>query len=150
MTAIEKRITLETTDMLSLLGMNDSNLKLIEDRFNATITVRGENVLIKGVTEEVVPDIKVTRSKSGNTGQAIFYFEDPQILSRDSTDEITGMYLVDDEGEIVSSDVKGKFVNGEARAIEATLVMKSVEEFDRFIRFMDKYAAEHGLGLDKS
>ena len=53
MTAIEKRITLETTDMLSLLGMNDSNLKLIEDRFNASITVRGENVIIKGVTEEV-------------------------------------------------------------------------------------------------
>ena len=53
MTAIEKRITLETTDMLSLLGTNDTNLKLIEDRFNATITVRGENVLIKGVTEEV-------------------------------------------------------------------------------------------------
>ena len=53
MTAIEKRITLEATDMLSLLGMNDSNLKLIEDRFNASITVRGENVFIKGVTEEV-------------------------------------------------------------------------------------------------
>ncbi len=53
MTAIEKRITLETTDMLSLLGMNDSNLKLIEDRFNASITVRGENVFIKGVTEEI-------------------------------------------------------------------------------------------------
>ena len=53
MTAIEKRITLETTDMLSLLGMNDSNLKLIEDRFNASISVRGENVFIKGVTEEI-------------------------------------------------------------------------------------------------
>ena len=53
MTAIEKRIKLETTDMLSLLGMNDSNLKLIEDRFNASITVRGENVFIKGVTEEI-------------------------------------------------------------------------------------------------
>ena len=53
MTAVEKCITLETTDMLSLLGMNDSNLKLIEDRFNASITVRGDNVFIKGVTEEI-------------------------------------------------------------------------------------------------
>jgi phosphate starvation-inducible PhoH-like protein len=59
MTAIEKRITLETADMLSLLGTNDSNLKLIEDRFNATITVRGENVFIKGVTEEVYSIEKV-------------------------------------------------------------------------------------------
>ncbi len=59
MTAIEKRITLETTDMLSLLGMNDNNLKLIEDRFNASITVRGENVFIKGVTEEITSIEKV-------------------------------------------------------------------------------------------
>ncbi len=53
MTAIEKRIILENTDMLSLLRMNDNNLKLIEDRFNATVIVRGENVIIKGVPEEI-------------------------------------------------------------------------------------------------
>ncbi|HVO73981.1 MAG TPA: PhoH family protein [Ignavibacteriaceae bacterium] len=53
MTAIEKRITLENTDMFSLLGMNDNNLKLLEDRFNSTITVRGDNIMIKGVKEEV-------------------------------------------------------------------------------------------------
>ena len=53
MTATEKRLTLDNVDMLSLLGTNDSNLKLIEDRFNASIIVRGENVVIKGVVEEV-------------------------------------------------------------------------------------------------
>jgi phosphate starvation-inducible PhoH-like protein len=53
MTATEKRLTLDNVDMLSLLGTNDSNLKLIEDRFNASIIVRGENVTIKGVVEEV-------------------------------------------------------------------------------------------------
>ncbi len=53
MTAIEKRIHLENVDMFSLLGANDSNLKLIEDKFNATIIVRGEDVIIKGVVEEV-------------------------------------------------------------------------------------------------
>jgi phosphate starvation-inducible PhoH-like protein len=53
MTAIEKRMVLENVDMFSLLGWNDSNLKLLEDKFNASITVRGENVVIKGVLEEV-------------------------------------------------------------------------------------------------
>lgn len=53
MTALEKRITIDNVDMLSLLGSNDANLKLLEDRFNATITFRGENVIIKGVKEEV-------------------------------------------------------------------------------------------------
>ncbi|OGU77101.1 MAG: phosphate starvation-inducible protein PhoH [Ignavibacteria bacterium RBG_16_34_14] len=53
MTATEKRMTLDNVDLLSLLGTNDANLKLIEDRFNASIIVRGENVVIKGVLEEV-------------------------------------------------------------------------------------------------
>jgi phosphate starvation-inducible protein PhoH and related proteins len=53
MTALEKRITLDNVDMLSLLGSNDANLKLLEDRFNAVITFRGESVIIKGVKEEV-------------------------------------------------------------------------------------------------
>lgn len=99
----------------------------------------------RGVAEETIPDVKVTRSKTGNSGTATFYFEDPNILSSESSDEITGMYLVDDEGEIVSKEVKGKFINGEARAIEAVLIMKSSDEFDRFVRFMNKYAKEHGL-----
>jgi len=53
MTALEKRLTLDNVDMLSLLGSNDANLKLLEDRFNSLITFRGENVIIKGVKEEV-------------------------------------------------------------------------------------------------
>ena len=40
-------------DFLSLLGYNDSNLKPIEDRFSTNVTVRGENVYIKGAQEEV-------------------------------------------------------------------------------------------------
>ncbi|RPI73235.1 MAG: PhoH family protein [Ignavibacteriales bacterium] len=61
MTATEKRMTLDNVDMFSLLGMNDSNLKLIEDRFNASITVRGENVVIKGVLEEIETIEKVLK-----------------------------------------------------------------------------------------
>lgn len=104
----------------------------------------------RGVTEEVVPDIKVTRSRTGDTGTATFYFDSPKILSEESTDEVTGLYLVDEEGEIVSREVKGKFVNGKARAIEAMLIIKSPAEWDRFMRFMERYGEEHGLGLSKS
>ncbi|MEJ2195393.1 MAG: PhoH family protein [Ignavibacteriaceae bacterium] len=53
MTAVEKRLTLDNVDMLSLLGMKDSNLKIIEDRFNSVITVRGENLILKGVLHEI-------------------------------------------------------------------------------------------------
>jgi phosphate starvation-inducible PhoH-like protein len=52
-TQVEKIIKLENVDLLSLLGFNDANLKPIEERFSTTVTVRGENVFIKGVPEEV-------------------------------------------------------------------------------------------------
>jgi phosphate starvation-inducible protein PhoH and related proteins len=53
MTAVEKKIIIENVSMLDLLGFNDSNLKVLEDRFNASISVRGDNFFIKGVDEEV-------------------------------------------------------------------------------------------------
>ena len=53
MTAIEKKIVIENVNMLDLLGFNDSNLRVIEDRFNTSITVRGDNVILKGVIEEI-------------------------------------------------------------------------------------------------
>ncbi len=64
MTAAEKRIVLENVDMLALLGINDSNLKLVEDRFNASISVRGENVFIKGVLEEIELIEKILKEMS--------------------------------------------------------------------------------------
>lgn len=104
----------------------------------------------RGVTEDVVPDVRLTRSKDGTNGQAIFYFQNPRALASDRTDEITGMYMIDEEGEITTREVKAKFVNGQPEALEAVYVMKSVEEWDRFIRFMERYAEENGLGFSKS
>lgn len=53
MTAVEKKIELENLDMLSFLGSNDSNLRVVEERFNTSITIRGNNAYLKGVGEEV-------------------------------------------------------------------------------------------------
>lgn len=53
MTAIEKKIIIDNANMQDLLGFNDTNLKIIEDRFNTSIIVRGDNVILKGVIEEV-------------------------------------------------------------------------------------------------
>jgi photosystem II protein len=102
----------------------------------------------RGVDEEVVPDVRLTRAKDGGTGKATFYFENPKALS--NTDEITGMYMIDEEGEIVTREVKARFVNGQPEAIEAIYLMRSREEWERFIRFMDRYAEENGLGFAKS
>ncbi|MEB3224473.1 MAG: photosystem II reaction center protein Psb28 [Synechococcus sp.] len=104
----------------------------------------------QGVNEPKVPGIRMTRSRDGSSGTAIFSFEDPAALAQESTDEITGMYLVDEEGEIVTRDVKAKFYDGKARVIEARVALRSVEEWDRFMRFMERYAAENGMEFTKA
>ncbi|MGB3756591.1 MAG: photosystem II reaction center protein Psb28 [Rivularia sp. (in: cyanobacteria)] len=104
----------------------------------------------RGVNEQVIPEVRLTRSRSGDSGTATFIFNNPKALDEGSTDEITGMYMVDEEGEIVTREVKGKFINGKAEALEAIYLMKSAEEWERFMRFMERYAKENELGLDKS
>ena len=104
----------------------------------------------RGVTEPEVPNIRLTRAPDGSTGTAIFSFEDPAALAQDSTDEITGLYLIDEEGEIETKEVKAKFFDGKARIIEARLIMRSPEEWERFLRFMERYGKENGLELAQS
>lgn len=53
MTELTKKISFDNVDMLALLGVGDSNLKQLENRFNISITARGENIVLKGTDEEV-------------------------------------------------------------------------------------------------
>ena len=101
----------------------------------------------RGVDEPVVPDIRLTRSRDGRTGQALFVFEEPLALAPETLGDITGMYMVDEEGELVTREVKARFVNGKAFALEATYTWKSGDDFERFMRFAQRYADSHELGF---
>lgn len=104
----------------------------------------------RGIDEQTIPDVRLTRSRDGSSGTATFRFESPKALSAESSQEITGMYLIDEEGIISTQDVKGKFVNGQPTALEAVYYMQSEEEWDRFMRFMERYAEQNGLEFSKS
>jgi photosystem II protein len=101
----------------------------------------------RGVDEPVVPDIRLTRSRDGRTGQALFVFEEPEALAPETMGDITGMFMVDEEGTLVTREVKARFVNGKASALEATYTWKNNEDFDRFMRFAQRYADSHELGF---
>jgi photosystem II protein len=101
----------------------------------------------RGVDEPVVPDIRMTRSRDGRTGQALFLFEEPQALAPEAQGDITGMFMRDEEGELVTREVKARFVNGRASAIEATYTWKSTPDFERFMRFAQRYADCHQMGF---
>ncbi len=104
----------------------------------------------RGVDEVVVPEIRLTRSRDGITGQAIFFFDQPEALSPESMGDITGMILIDEEGELSTREVKARFVNGNPSALEATYSWKSEKDFERFMRFAQRYADSHGLGYTKN
>ena len=104
----------------------------------------------RGVDEPVVPDIRVTRSRDGRTGQATFRFEQPAAIAPETMGDITGMWMVDEDGELVTREVDGKFVNGKASALEAVYSWKSEQDFERFMRFAQRYAAANGLGYSQN
>jgi len=60
-TQLEKIIKLENVDLLSFLGFNDANIKPVEERFSSNLTIRGDNVIIQGVAEEVEAIEKVVK-----------------------------------------------------------------------------------------
>ena len=104
----------------------------------------------RGIDEPVVPDIRLTRSRDGRTGQATFVFEKPQALAPETLGDIGGMWMVDEEGEMVTREVNGKFVNGIPSALEATYTWKTEQDFERFMRFAQRYAEANGLGYSQN
>ena len=104
----------------------------------------------RGVDEVVIPEIRLTRSRDGRTGQAFFVFENPEALSLETLTDIKGMILVDEEGELVTREVNARFVNGQPSALEATYIWKSEVDFERFMRFAQRYAKSHGMGYSSA
>lgn len=49
----EKKFVAEGVDMVRLLGLNDANLHMVEDHFDASITVRGDNMTFRGDNLEI-------------------------------------------------------------------------------------------------
>ena len=104
----------------------------------------------RGIDEPVVPDIRMTRSRDGRTGQAKFVFEEPKALAPETMEAIAGMWMVDEEGEMVTREVNGRFVNGKPFALEATYTWKSEADFERFMRFAQRYADANGMGYSQN
>ena len=87
---------------------------------------------IKGINEPTVPDVRLTRARDGSSGTASFTFKEPSVFEASSElGDITGLYLVDDEGTLTTVDVQAKFLNGKPDRIEAKYVMRSAFEWDR-------------------
>jgi photosystem II protein len=107
--------------------------------------------LTRGIDEEV-SDVRMTRAKDGTNGTATFIFKEPKCTNEENKalTDITGMFMSDDEGELVTRNVNAKFINGKPAGIEAIYIINSPQEWERFMRFMNRYAEANGMGFNKA
>lgn len=106
---------------------------------------------IQGTDELTIPDVRLTKSRDGTNGMAIFRFDEPSVFDSSSeVGDITGFYMIDEEGVLQSTSVNAKFVNGKPAGVEAKYIMRTPREWDRFMRFMERYSNANGLQFIKS
>lgn len=105
---------------------------------------------VRGINERSVPDVRLTRSRSGVSGTATFRFKEPSVFEQ-TEGEVTGLYMVDDEADpMQTTNVQAKFVNGKPAYVEAKYVMRNLEDWVRFMNFMERYALSNDLGYSGS
>ncbi|CAL58063.1 Photosystem II Psb28, class 1 [Ostreococcus tauri] len=142
--ALQQRFALARSFNASTKRFSKSARRSVVVRAGTTTSIQ----FVKGQNETAVPEVRLTRSKDGSNGTAFFIFSDPDVFENGQGD-ITGMFLTDEEGEMSTVDVNAKFVNGKPTGIEARYVMKTEADWNRFMRFMERYAEDNGLGFSK-
>ncbi|NJK62811.1 MAG: photosystem II reaction center protein Psb28 [Synechococcaceae cyanobacterium SM2_3_1] len=96
----------------------------------------------RGITE-VPTNVKVLKSKTGSRSSAVFRFEE---LNTDAQ-SIISMVMSDEEGEITCRELRAKFVDGQFKAIEVIYEMEAAEQWDRFMRFMDRFSTANEMSM---
>ena len=111
----------------------------------------------EGQYEPDVPDVKLTRSREGDNGVATFRFDNVSFFNCASeadvpTGAITAMTLIDEEGTLSTTDVSARFSteDGKPVGLLCRYEMTSPAAWDRFLRFMGRYAEANGLGFNKA
>jgi len=146
------RTLVVATAAVSSIDAFSPSTPLASSRMSTSLDASAEIQFVKGLEEKVVPDIKLTRARDGSSGTATFNFNNPNVFDASTASEgaVTGMFLVDEEGEMSTTEVNASFVNGKPQSIESLLVLKTPQEWDRFMRFMERYGEANGLGFNKA
>ena len=138
--------------MFTVDAFSPSSPTIQSSRLSTSLDASAEIQFVKGLEEKVIPDIKLTRAKDGSSATATFKFKNANVFDASTAAEgaVTGMFLVDEEGEMTTTEVNASFVNGKPQSIESLLLLKSPQEWDRFMRFMERYGDTNGLVFTKA
>ncbi len=107
------------------------------------MTKINENVAIqffKGENEKCNPEIRLFRNPDGKKGHAIYKFTKPTTITLENFKLIQKMYLIDGEGELSTRKIDLTISENNIREVTSTYHWNSKEEFERFMRFSNRYA----------
>jgi photosystem II protein len=103
----------------------------------------------EGVSEQTLPIIQLTKSKTGKTGTATFIFIKPNFFKgffySSSSSFISKMTLKWENKVIVTKDLKIFFKYGKPFCLKAIFIFKNSQEWFNFLNFMTAYSKESGL-----
>ena len=94
---------------------------------------------IKGKDEKDHPEIRLFRNLDGKKGKAIYKFSKPSTITLENFKSITKMYMIDQEGELSTRKIDLYISDNYIKEVKSTFNWNSEEEFERFIRFAERY-----------
>ena len=95
---------------------------------------------LKGKSEKDIPEIRIYRSADGKKGHAIYKFYKPTTITLSNFNSINKMYLIDEEGELSTRKLDLTISDKNITQIKSIYNWHSEKEFERFIRFAERYA----------
>ncbi|MDX2271176.1 MAG: photosystem II reaction center protein Psb28 [Cyanobacteriota bacterium] len=110
------------------------------------LSIMSANIEFSRGIVEVPSNVRLLKSKNSSRSSAIFRFEEVKA----DTQNILSMVMTDEEGELQTRELRAKFLNGEFKAIEVIYEMQTEAEWDRFMRFMERFSADHEMGLGET
>jgi phosphate starvation-inducible PhoH-like protein len=145
---VEKKMRIDGEDSLGLLGLQDANLQMIENRFDANIVVRGGVVAIKGEEEEVEAIEKIFR-------ELLFLLNKNGSLTRNDVETVISLATVDDETKEIGSPEKTTRDDGDTMVLYTRNQMirpktAGQKEYVRLVRKNDIVFAVGPAGTGKT
>ena len=98
---------------------------------------------IKGKNEKDIPEIHLFRNTDGKKGQAIYKFNKSTTITLENFNSIQKMSLIDEEGEISTKKIDLSISDNKTIEVKSTYSWNSEKEFERFMRFAERYANSH-------
>jgi len=97
---VEKKIKIEGGNTFALLGLNDSNLQIVERKFDSTIVVRGDTITIRGVQSEVEKIEKIFK-------ELLFLLNRNGNLTQNDVETVIDLVTVNGEPPLPKTAVSG-------------------------------------------